>query len=100
MATEVHVAGLQLTVHDRYLMQRCGWCGAVLLSYDLWNIAMPGEWKEPSLFEVGKLVRFTYDGTVARWGEVALGRTIMEPLDLEKLPDDACTEFIPFESGE
>jgi len=89
MATETHIAGLQLNIGERYLVQRCAWCGAVLLHYDATRIAVAGEWQPPSLFPVGQLVRCTYDG-VARWGEIALSRTMMVVLDDEKMPDDAC----------
>jgi hypothetical protein len=77
-----------------------------MLSYDLTRVARPlepGEDPEhpnpwtPSMFEVGKLVRFTYDGPVASFGEVTLSRTMAVALDLDRLPDDACTEHIPFD---
>lgn len=99
MATETHVAGLQMDVSKRYLLQRCGWCGAVLLAFDRERIAVVGdEYQDPGLFEVGRLVRFSYDGTVARWGEVSLSRTSMVVLDeQDKLPDDACALNVPVE---
>lgn len=90
MASEVHVAGLDLEISERFLIQRCAWCGAVLLAYDYERISMPGEWQKPATFTAGGLVRFTYDGVVARWGEVGLSRTMMVPIDDERLPDDAC----------
>lgn len=98
MATETHVAGADLEIQGRYLIQRCAWCGAVMLAYDYERISMPGEWKKPGTFTVGGLVRFTYDGPVARWGEAVLSRTMMEALvDAERLPEDACALNIPFE---
>lgn len=102
MATETHIAGLQLKVSDRYLMQRCAWCGAVLCAYDLTRVAVLGDtFVEPGMFGVDKLIRFSYDGPVARWGEVTLSRTSMVELDeQEKLPDDACALNIPFEGGD
>lgn len=102
MATETHIAGLQLKIGDRYLMQRCAWCGAVMCAYDLTRVAVAGdEFHEPRMFEVNRLIRFTYDGAIARWGEVGLSRTMMELLDeQEKLPDDACALCIPFEGGD
>jgi hypothetical protein len=100
VATETHIAGLQVKVSDRYLMQRCAWCGAVMSAYDLTRVATVGEWQEPAMFEVNRLIRFTYDGAIARFGEVALTRTMMELLDeQDKLPDDACALLIPFENG-
>jgi hypothetical protein len=106
MATETHIAGLQLTVKHRFLLQRCAWCGATMLAYDLTRVAVqdkpdgsPGE--QPGLFPPGRLVRFSYDGLVARFGEVGLSRTSMEVLDDdEMLPDDCCTEHIPFEGDD
>jgi len=38
MSAVTHIAGLNITVQDRYLRQRCAWCGVVLLDYDLANI--------------------------------------------------------------
>lgn len=100
MATETHIAGLQLKVSDRYLMQRCAWCGAVMCAYDLTTIAMPAPWKEPAMFGVDKLIRFSYEGPVARFGEVALSLTAKEELEeQERLPDDACALNIPFEDA-
>lgn len=99
MATETHVAGLDLEISGRYLVQRCAWCGAVLLSYDYERVAMVGEWQKPATFEIGKLVRFSYDGTVARWGEVGLSRTVKQVLGDERLPDDACCLALPLEDG-
>lgn len=52
------------------------------------------------MFAVDRLIRFSYDGPVARWGEVVLSRTFMEELEgQEKLPDDACALCIPFEDA-
>lgn len=98
MATETHVAGLALEVSERFLIQRCSWCGAVLLSYDYTRVSVAGDkWEKPGHFEPNKLVRFSYDGPVARWGEVGLSRTTMEVLDDEKLPEDACALNLPLE---
>lgn len=99
MATETHIAGLQLDVQNRYMLQRCGWCGAVMLAYDRTRIAVAGdEYHDPGMFEVGRLVRYSYDGAVARWGEAALVRTSMEVFDeTNDLPDDACALNLPFD---
>jgi hypothetical protein len=98
MATETHIAGLQMDVRGRYLLQRCGWCGAVMAAYDRQRVAVLGEWSDPALFEVGRLIRFSYDGPVARFGGVTLARTSMVMLDeTDELPDDACALNVPFE---
>lgn len=99
MATETHIAGLQMDVRGRYLLQRCGWCGAVMAAYDRERIAVLGDvYTDPPLFEVGRLIRFTYDGTVAAFGGVSLSRTSIVMLDeTDELPDDACPLNIPFE---
>lgn len=88
-----------MDVRHRYLLQRCAWCGAVLRAYDRTRIAVAGdEYRDPGMFEVGRLIQFSYDGPVARWGEVTLSRTVMVMLDeTDTLPDDACALNIPVE---
>lgn len=100
MATETHIAGIDLEIDGRYLVQRCAWCGAVLLAYDYAAIAMPPPWTKPSTFAVGAIVRFTYAGAVARFGEVGLSMTSKEVLDPrpERMPEDACTAALPLEA--
>ena len=98
MATETHVAGLDLEIQGRYLIQRCAWCGAVLLSYDYTRMSVAGDtWEKPGAFTAGQLIRFSYDGTVARWGKVGLTRTVAIALDDETLPDDACALNLPLD---
>ncbi len=59
----IHIAGLQVQVGPR-LRQRCSWCGAMLLEYDLTAVAVP-EGQEPGLptWEPGILVEV--DGNVS-----------------------------------
>jgi hypothetical protein len=78
--SQVHIAGLEIEVHGRYLRQRCGWCGEVLLDYDYTLTASPGEWRKPSAFPVNKLIRVEGGNT-----------RIYSVLEDVKLPDDACT---------
>lgn len=78
--TVVHIAGVDIEVHGRYLRQRCSWCGEILTDYDYTLTASPGEWTKPSTFAIGKLVRV--EGTNPR---------VYSVLDDKKLPDDACT---------
>jgi hypothetical protein len=73
-----HIAGQHVTIDDRYLRQRCAWCGTILLDYDLTLVAVPvGQEGPPATWPVGALV--TVDGG-ASW-------TICG----EQLPDDSCT---------
>lgn len=81
-----HIAGVDVTIGGRRARQRCAWCGAVLLDYDLANVAVqvePGEKpKPPAMFEATRLVRFTGRGA---------GASLLEVLDeADELPDDAC----------
>lgn len=72
-----HIAAPEITINDRYMRQRCGWCGEVLVEYDLARVAVPaGTDPRPATWEPGALV--TVDGN-ASW--VA---------ECERLPDDAC----------
>lgn len=72
-----HIAGPPITISDRYLRQRCAWCGEVLAEYDLARIAVPvGQDPTPATWSAGALV--TVDGN-ASWATEA-----------ERLPDDAC----------
>lgn len=113
MATETHIAGVDIHWDGRYIQQRCSWCGAVLVAVDTNRIAFsiePGD--DPDVprpfpvWPVGALVRCSYDGEVARWGEVALSRTVKEVVEPEeipehpgsvKLPPDACVHALPIE---
>lgn len=77
-----HIAGVDITIDDRYLRQRCGWCGVVLLEYDLARVAVPvGQPAEPGRWPVGALV--TVDGH-ASW-----------TVEADRLPDNACARNAP-----
>lgn len=98
MATETHIAGLDLEISGRYLIQRCAWCGTTLIAYDYANTAVAGDkWEKPGTYPAGRLVRFKYDGAVAKWGEVSLSRTFSVVLDDETLPDDSCALLLPLD---
>jgi hypothetical protein len=96
--TETHVAGLDLEVQGRYLIQRCAWCGGVLLAYDYLRTATPGEWEKPGTWPHGALIRCTYDGTITSRNDVALSRTMQTIVDSDRLPDDACALTMPLET--
>jgi len=83
-ASVTHIAGIDVEVQGRFLRQRCSWCGEILIDEDYANIAMPGEWKKPGHFEIGRLVR-VHAGNPKH----------QEVLGDETLPDDACAAVGP-----
>ncbi|WP_435109811.1 hypothetical protein [Nocardiopsis synnemataformans] len=84
MTALTHIAGLEIQV-CHYLRQRCAWCGATLIDYDLARIAVPeGQDPRPATWPAGALV--AVDGSV-KW-----------VVDLPKdspLPADACAQLDP-----
>ena len=81
----MHIAGLDIEVGGRFLRQRCAWCGAVLVDYDLERVAAPvGQDPRPSVWPPGDLVRV--DGNVS---------AIVPHADGEKLPADCCAALDP-----
>lgn len=84
MASVTHIAGPEITIGGRRMRQRCSWCGATLIDYDLTRVAVqvrPGEEPRlPGTWEVGRLVRVDA-------GNPTIGQ-LLEPTD--ELPDDAC----------
>jgi len=83
-ASVTHIAGIDVEVQGRFLRQRCSWCGEILIDEDYAMTAMPGEWKKPGHFEVGRLVR-VHAGNPKH----------QEVLDEVTLPDDACAVVGP-----
>ena len=74
-----HIAGHQVQVGSR-LRQRCSWCGAILIDYDLSNLAAPeGQDPNPGMWETGRLVRV--DGILSQ---------LLDHGDGAELPEDAC----------
>lgn len=75
----VHFAGPDVAV-DALLRQRCAWCGAVLVDYDLRRVAVPvgQDEKTPGTWPVGALVQV--DGPMSQ---------LVEPVP-GQLPDHAC----------
>jgi hypothetical protein len=60
----IHIAGPDIQI-DTHLRQRCAWCGAILIDYDLAAIAVPeGQDPRPATWPVGGLVEV--DGP-AQW---------------------------------
>lgn len=78
----VHIAGPDIQVGAQ-LRQRCAWCGAVLIDYDLNRIAVPeGQDPRPSTWPVGELIEV--DGP-ASW--------VVEHTDGDQLPPNACGQL-------
>lgn len=82
MTPLIHIAGPAITVGAR-LRQRCAWCGATMIDYDLDRIAIPdgpaGQDPTPATWPIGDLI--AVDGH-ASW-------TVPHEDD-QPLPDDAC----------
>lgn len=81
----IHFAGPAITIDERYLRQRCAWCGAVLSDVDLLAVAVP-EGQEHSWphWPDGALV------------DVQGGVSFVVPLtDDGKLPEGTCAHLDP-----
>lgn len=84
MTSIVHIAGNEVQV-GHLLRQRCAWCGAVLVDYDLTRIAVPeGQDPRPGTWPAGELIEV--DGP-ASW--------VQEHTDGEPLPPNACGRLDP-----
>lgn len=83
--TVTHIAGDIITLHERYMRQRCSWCGKVLIEYDLTRVAVPeGQPGPPGAWPPGAMVRV--DGIMSA--------IIEDPAvvdDMVQLPMDSCT---------
>ena len=78
------IAGADITIGP-LLRQRCGWCGAVLLDYNLDRVAVPaGQDPRPGTWNLGDLVRV--DGNLS---------TVVPHDDGDVLPADACARLDP-----
>lgn len=77
-----HIAGLPITVEERYVRQRCAWCTTLLVDVDAttlnYELSIPPEERRPGTWQAGRLV--TVDGPASF--------VLDEGADL---PDDACT---------
>lgn len=80
----VHFAGIDVRVGD-LLRQRCGWCGALLIDYDLATVAVPlGQDPMPATWACGALV--LVDGGLS---------TTVTHEDGASLPEGACGALDP-----
>lgn len=84
MSGVLHIAGLDVRVNQR-LRQRCAWCGAVLLDYDLSNVAVPvGQDSMPGIWPFGQTV--LVDGNLS---------VLVEYEEGTPLPEGACARLDP-----
>lgn len=80
----IHIAGPDITVGE-FLRQRCGWCGALLLDYDLSRVAVPvGQDPRPATWTLGDLV--LRDGNMS---------VVVPHNDGDPLPEEACARLDP-----
>jgi hypothetical protein len=81
----IHIAGVHVQINGQ-LRQRCAWCGAVLIDYDLANVAVPvgQEDSSPGTWPVGELVLI--DGNMS---------AIVAYDHNTPLPDGACGKLDP-----
>lgn len=84
MNAVIHITGMYVRV-GALLRQRCAWCGAVLIDYDLTRIAVPeGQDPTPATWPVGELV--AVDG--------GMSYTVPHE-DGGALPEGACARLDP-----
>lgn len=84
MSGVIHIAGPDVRVGE-LLRQRCAWCGALLIDYDLERIAVPvGQEATPATWPPGDLV--AVDGHVS---------VVVPHEDGDDLPWDACARLDP-----
>lgn len=80
---KVHIAGIDVTVNDRWLRQRCAWCGLVLVDYDLTLVAVPvGQEGPPARWTIGALV--AVDGSLSYEADL---------LPSGRLPPETCARI-------
>lgn len=85
MTVVVHIAGPKVLIGGHLLRQRCAWCGALLIDYDLNLIQVPlGQDPMPATWPEGDLV--ARDG--ALW-------YVVDHVDGADLPEGACAKLDP-----
>lgn len=78
-----HIAGPDLTVDGRRLRQRCIWCGAVIVDYDLERVAVPdGQDPTPATWKPGTFVRVS--------GTFPVAYVAVDPPEGGRYPPDSC----------
>lgn len=84
----VHIGGDTITLFGRYMRQRCGWCGVVLVEYDLENTAVPvGQEGPPATFRAGALV--LVDGNMMAEIDPEMIAEA-DGAEVAKLPENSC----------
>lgn len=71
---KAHIALDGVTINNRWMRQRCGWCGIILLDYDKEQLLLPFD---PAFYPAETIV-FEYAGVMQFVGNV------------ERLPADSC----------
>lgn len=88
MNDEIHIAGLDIKIEPNLLRQRCAWCGATLLDYNLDRVAVVNgpeeDATEPATWPIGALI--------ARNGAVSW---IVDHEGGDKLPAGSCALLDP-----
>lgn len=84
MGAVIHIAGNDVQVNAQ-LRQRCAWCGALLIDYNLERVAVPeGTDPRPATWPGGELI--AVDGGLSY---------VVEHEDSQPLPDGACGTLDP-----
>lgn len=83
MSAMIHIAGVYVQLGP-LLRQRCAWCGAVLIDYNLDNMAMAGESTTPATWPPGALI--AVDEGLSY---------VVEHRDGEQLPEGSCGKLDP-----
>lgn len=84
MTAVVHIAGLHVQVGPM-MRQRCAWCGAVIIDYDLTGTAVPvGQDPHPAVWPLGGVVAM--EG-VATW--------LVDHQEGQPLPNGSCVSVDP-----
>lgn len=81
-STLTHITAQELVVDGRRMRQRCAWCGAVIVDYDLALVSAPVGQPGPSCFAPGVFVQMF--GTFP-----AVSQVVEDPHD-GKYPKDSC----------
>lgn len=84
----VHIAAAPVEVGNQ-LRQRCGWCGAMLLDYDLCNLGIHvGDDRRPPMWGPGELVSVNGGASF-----------VVEHIDGDDVPSNCCAAVDPAVTG-
>ena len=79
----VHIVGIDIAINN-LVLQRCAWCGALLLHYDLERTMVPEGQDPPSVWPVGHFI--AVDGGY---------KTLVDFVNGNEFPDGACIKLDP-----